>query len=162
MIEVRDALPADRESVLKFWPFPERLDRRFAAAAAGTESLLVATVGTGVRLVFGGAVSIRWSGGCEDPGRPMLYGLEVPPAQRGRGLGTALTRFAARRAAARGFTELCLEVEPVNSGAIRLYRRLGFQVAGPHRHVWRSGDASGAVDVLIMRARATDVAGSGP
>ncbi|MEU8661420.1 GNAT family N-acetyltransferase [Actinoplanes philippinensis] len=151
----RDAAIADRETVLEFWPHPERLDRRFAAAADGSETFVVA-VGSGEAGVVG-AASVRWGGGCDDTARPMLYGVEVRPDLRGRGVGSALIRHVAQLVADRGFAEVSLEVEVGNAGAIRLYHRLGFVTVGPHRHVWRSGSATGSTDVLIMHGRAATV-----
>jgi ribosomal protein S18 acetylase RimI-like enzyme len=52
--------------------------------------------------------------------------LFVEEAQRGRGLGHALLRESARRAAAKGARFLKLEVDRWNDGAARFYGRLGF------------------------------------
>ncbi|MEV1331020.1 GNAT family N-acetyltransferase [Micromonospora costi] len=54
-----------------------------------------------------------------------LAGLTVAPSQRGRGLGAALTAAMTRAMLAR-YDHAALGVYPVNVGAIRLYRRLGF------------------------------------
>ena len=54
-----------------------------------------------------------------------LAGLAVAPAERGRGLGAALTAGMARALSAR-HGHVALGVYPTNVGAIRLYRRLGF------------------------------------
>ncbi|TDC29138.1 GNAT family N-acetyltransferase [Micromonospora sp. 15K316] len=54
-----------------------------------------------------------------------LAGLTVAPQQRGRGLGAALTAAMTRAMLAR-YDHAALGVYPVNVGAIRLYRRLGF------------------------------------
>lgn len=148
----RDAVPADRDAIRSFWPHPDRLDRRLAAAADGSETFLVA-VGPSEGTVLGMA-SVRWGGGCDDATRPLLYGVAIRPELRGRGLGSTLIRHAAGLVADRGFAEISLEVEVGNEGAIRLYRRLGFVTAGPHLHVWRSASATGTVDVLIMHGRA--------
>ena len=119
--------------------------------------MLVAVEGGSVA----GIASVRWSGGCDDPGRPLLYAVEITPARRRLGIGTGLIRYAARLAADRGATEMCLEVETVNTDAIRLYQRIGFYVAGPHRHVWRDGATSGTADVLIMRGPVHAIAAPG-
>ncbi|WBB69701.1 GNAT family N-acetyltransferase [Micromonospora sp. WMMD812] len=54
-----------------------------------------------------------------------LAGLTVAPQERGRGLGAALTAAMTRAMLAR-HDHAALGVYPVNVGAIRLYRRLGF------------------------------------
>ncbi|GAA1591460.1 GNAT family N-acetyltransferase [Actinoplanes couchii] len=149
---IRDAVPDDRAAVLTFWPHPDRFDRRLILSRAGEEVLLVADLpdpGAGAA----GIVSIRWSGGCDDPVRPLLYALEVRPDRRGRGIGTGLIRHVASLVAARGRTEITLEVEVGNAGAIRLYHRLGFATIGPHQHVWHAGTISGTAETLIMHGR---------
>ncbi|SDT79765.1 GNAT family N-acetyltransferase [Actinoplanes derwentensis] len=151
---IRDAVPGDRDAVLSFWPHPDRFDRRLASSVSGEESLLVAVHGD----LTAGIVGIRWDGGCDDAARPLLYALEIRAEQRGRGGGTALIRHVAGLVADRGFAELTLEVEVANAGAIRLYHRLGFVTAGPHRHVWHSGKSCGIADVLIMHGGAGDLA----
>jgi ribosomal protein S18 acetylase RimI-like enzyme len=52
--------------------------------------------------------------------------LFVVEAHRGRGLGQALLRESARRAAAKGARFVKLEVDHTNDGASRFYERLGF------------------------------------
>ncbi|RIV37801.1 GNAT family N-acetyltransferase [Micromonospora radicis] len=59
-----------------------------------------------------------------------LAGLTVAPAHRGRGLGAALTAGMTRALATR-YDMVALGVYPVNVGAIRLYRRLGY--TGTHQ-----------------------------
>ena len=54
-----------------------------------------------------------------------LAGLTVAPEHRGRGLGAALTAGLTRALAAR-YDVVALGVYPANTGAIRLYRRLGY------------------------------------
>ncbi|MGC5032118.1 GNAT family N-acetyltransferase [Micromonospora sp. DT229] len=54
-----------------------------------------------------------------------LAGLTVAPAWRGRGLGAALTAGMSRALSAR-YDVLALGVFLANSGAMRLYRRLGY------------------------------------
>ncbi|HWS34365.1 MAG TPA: GNAT family N-acetyltransferase [Actinoplanes sp.] len=105
-----------------------------------------------------GIVSVRWGGGCSDASRPLLYALEVRPELRGRGVGTGLIRHVAGLVVGRGYAEITLEVEVDNAGAIRLYRRLGFTMTGPHQHFWYFGEVSGSVEVLIMHGRAGHLA----
>lgn len=64
--------------------------------------------------------------------------IGVDPAAGGRGLGTALLHAAARALAARGARHVALSVRASNQGALRLYRRLGFEGDwGVERHVKR-------------------------
>jgi ribosomal protein S18 acetylase RimI-like enzyme len=61
-------------------------------------------------------------------GAPGLYVVDlfVQPEARGRNVGQALLRCAARRFAKRGAQFIKLEVDETNSGAERFYARLGF------------------------------------
>jgi len=56
--------------------------------------------------------------------------LFVRADQRGRGIGLALMREAARIGRACGAAFMRLDVEPDNSHAIRFYRGLGFRTVG--------------------------------
>lgn len=58
--------------------------------------------------------------------RARLYSIVVDPACRGRGLGRALLEDALVQAARVGCGRLGLEVRADNSGALALYRGLGF------------------------------------
>jgi GNAT superfamily N-acetyltransferase len=55
----------------------------------------------------------------------------VRPDRRGRGIGAALFKAAEAEARSLGCASICLDVETENSGAIRLYERLGFSSQGP-------------------------------
>jgi ribosomal protein S18 acetylase RimI-like enzyme len=61
-------------------------------------------------------------------GAPGLYVVDlfVLPEARGRSVGEALLRAAARRFAKRGAEFIKLEVDETNTGAERFYARLGF------------------------------------
>ena len=65
------------------------------------------------------------------PGSLRLLALNVSPAFRGRGVGTALVRAVEEEEARRrGLAHVNLEVAVENAGAIRLYERLGYQRQG--------------------------------
>jgi ribosomal protein S18 acetylase RimI-like enzyme len=53
--------------------------------------------------------------------------LFVDPARRGGKIGERLLRESARRGAASGATFVKLEVDTLNGGAAKFYKRLGFQ-----------------------------------
>ncbi len=61
---------------------------------------------------------------------PELQDVAVLPAQRRRGVATALTRAAELEAAARGHAVLTLTVGIGNAAAQSLYRSLGYRDAG--------------------------------
>lgn len=56
--------------------------------------------------------------------------LWVAPAARGRGVGTALVDAVATAAVEHGCSRLALQVQERNTGARRLYERLGFTATG--------------------------------
>ena len=72
------------------------------------------------------AVADGWGG---------LTAIEVDPAWRRAGLGTAVTAGLAAQAAARGAERIFLQVEEDNTAARALYARCGF--AGRHRYHYR-------------------------
>jgi ribosomal protein S18 acetylase RimI-like enzyme len=51
----------------------------------------------------------------------------VGPAFQGLGVGTALMQAAFQDLAEEGFEQVTLTVTDANSGAVRLYQRLGFE-----------------------------------
>jgi ribosomal-protein-alanine N-acetyltransferase len=72
--------------------------------------------------------------------------VAVAPAARRKGLGRALVRSAAARAAAMGATSLFLEVGARNNAAQALYRGLGFVDVGRRKAYYGHEDA----DVLRL------------
>jgi GNAT superfamily N-acetyltransferase len=63
----------------------------------------------------------------ELPGVPLLNRLFVTAANRNAGIGTALVAHAEKRLFAIGHRRVALGVRLDNTGAIRLYRRLGYR-----------------------------------
>jgi ribosomal-protein-alanine N-acetyltransferase len=76
--------------------------------------------------------------------------LAVHPAQRRRGVGSALLRAAMERAAALGAISMFLEVAVTNSAARALYAPHGFVEAGLRRRYYSDG-----TDALILRSTLT-------
>ena len=60
----------------------------------------------------------------------LLTDLIVSEEHRGRGIGTLLVRDALRVTVAAGLVRLSLEVRRDNVPALRIYQRLGFEIAG--------------------------------
>jgi aminoglycoside 6'-N-acetyltransferase len=57
-------------------------------------------------------------------------GIAVDPGWRGRGVGTALLRAAEAWASERGATRMTLGLDAFNTGALRLYERMGYEAWG--------------------------------
>jgi ribosomal protein S18 acetylase RimI-like enzyme len=68
----------------------------------------------------------------------LLTDLIVVEEARGRGIGTRLVQDALEVARALGSTRLSLEVRRDNLPALRIYRRLGFELDGEGDIVWCS------------------------
>jgi ribosomal protein S18 acetylase RimI-like enzyme len=62
-----------------------------------------------------------------------ISSLSVIPAERGRGVGTALLEDAARKVRSSGGGTIALNVIAPNPAAVRLYERTGFHTASTHR-----------------------------
>jgi len=86
------------------------------ATAAGTTPIALGRLGIGH----------GWAG---------LGAVWTDPAYRGRGLAAHLTARLAAQARAEGVHLVHLQVEHDNDGAIRLYRRLGFQVHSSYAYL---------------------------
>lgn len=82
-----------------------------------------------------------------DPGgrRPTgyLYALRVRPPFRNQGIGTALVTYAEDNLRERRFVRAAIAVAKDNAGALRLYRRLGYEVFGEDPGNWSYVDDEG-------------------
>ena len=77
-------------------------------------------------------------------------GYIVAPAARGRGIARALCEHSLEAARAAGFTAMQFNfVVSTNEGAVRVWRRCGFEVVGRVPRAFRHRDL-GPVDVLVM------------
>lgn len=56
-----------------------------------------------------------------------VHDVAVVPSHRGRGVGEKMLQLVAQIARERGACKLTLEVLPGNTGAARLYQRIGFE-----------------------------------
>jgi ribosomal protein S18 acetylase RimI-like enzyme len=65
-----------------------------------------------------------------EPDKPMLIGLWVSPAQRGRGAGDALVTEVLRWAAENNWSHVVLRVADGNDAARKLFSRHGFTPTG--------------------------------
>jgi GNAT superfamily N-acetyltransferase len=63
----------------------------------------------------------------DDSGHGGIQNIGITPEHRGKGIGTALIRQTLLGFQAAGLSRAYLEVTVRNSGALRLYRRLGFR-----------------------------------
>ena len=65
-----------------------------------------------------------------------INNLALRPQYRGQGYGTALIHHVLAEARRLGARRATLEVRTSNAGALRLYERLGFYVAGTRKHYY--------------------------
>ena len=82
----------------------------------------------------------------EAPGTWYICGVAVLPEYRGRKIGTGLMQIARDQAKAHGYDRLSLVVFEENDAAVRLYRRLGYEVIDqapvvPHPLIRYAGNA---------------------
>jgi ribosomal-protein-alanine N-acetyltransferase len=75
-----------------------------------------------------------------------INNVAVLPEYRGRGMGSAVLRHVLQEAQRLGATRATLEVRASNTGAGRLYERLGFHVAGIRPNYY----SSPVEDALIL------------
>ena len=102
------ALDAEQIHAIGAWPGNRLLVARVDGAIAGTLTLVVFPIPTGLR---------AW-----------IEDVVVDESARGHGVGAALTQEAVRLARAEGAKTVDLTSRPSRAAANRLYERLGFQV----------------------------------
>lgn len=83
-------------------------------------------------------------------GEAEILTVGVAPWARRRGIGKALMIAAIGVARGAGATEMFLEVDVDNAGAVSLYERLGFERAGLRKAYYDRG-SNGRADALVMR-----------
>lgn len=160
-LEIRVATIHDLESLADALG-PEagaaQLSTRFEENRTGIRTMLVAVQdGRAV-----GTISIG-GGRFQREGSLRLFALNVGPAFRRRGVGTALVKAVEAIAAERGLAEVNLEVTIDNEDSIRLYRNLGYRIcADAVMGHWRNMRDDGTsetieVPVFVMVKRLGDV-----
>ena len=77
-----------------------------------------------------------------------LFNICVAPTQQGKGYGRILMQHFLQEGAARGATEVFLEVRSSNLAAIALYQRHGFTQTGLRKGYYVS--SAGKEDALLM------------
>jgi len=132
MLSHRRALVAEDGAVVGMvvrFPGPQwaALRRRTAATM-----LRAAGVRHGPVLVWRGSILDRLIPAMPQ-GAMYVPALSVGPDHRGRGAGSALLGRVIEEAAGLGLRVVALDVGARNAGAIRLYSRMGFDVASEHR-----------------------------
>jgi ribosomal protein S18 acetylase RimI-like enzyme len=98
----------------------------------------------------------------EAPDTWYICGVAVLPRYRGHGIGTGLMQLARDQADAQGYDRLSLVVFEDNDAAVRLYRRLGYEVIDqapvvPHPLIRYGGNAL----LMVVSVRGSTVAGAG-
>jgi ribosomal-protein-alanine N-acetyltransferase len=110
-----------------------------AAHPGGTRHYTVAAAPDGTVVGYAGLMTIGAEGDVQT--------IAVDDRIQGRGLGAALLADLVEESAARGCTELLLEVRVDNLRAQRLYERFGFHPVGVRRGYYQPAN----VDALVMR-----------
>ena len=75
--------------------------------------------------------------------RAYLYSFRIKPMYRNQGLGTNMVRVVEEYLCKRQFSRLTLNVARDNSAALRLYKRLGFQIVAEEPGNWAYPDEKG-------------------
>lgn len=97
-----------------------------------------------------GYISLVFGKGSKFKGNCHLVSTAVSPEMRGQGIGTKLFQHAETHSKSRGARRVELEVFASNTGAIRLYERLGYEVEGRKRKAVENHKGS---DDLILMAK---------
>jgi aminoglycoside 6'-N-acetyltransferase len=114
----RAPTPEDSAASRRYWHTRQPRDQGLVAEADGT---LVGMIELWLRR----PADIR---GARIPKLDADLGIVVAPDWRGRGIGTALLRSAEDWARSQGAERMILDLSSANTGALRLYERLGYEV----------------------------------
>ncbi len=112
-------------------------------AERGRRIMLVAVAGSGMV----GQVFVQLSSTdtqfADGATRGYLYALRVRPAWRGQGVGTRLIAAAEAALRARGFSTAVIAATKDNTGAVRLYQRMGYWILMEDPGEWSFVDTDG-------------------
>jgi len=97
-----------------------------------------------------GYVSAAFGKHAKFRGNVYIVSAAVSSVERGKGIGTQLFNEVERYASSRGTRRIELEVFAQNTGALNLYKRLGYEIEGMKRRAVESG---GKYDDLIFMAK---------
>ncbi len=81
-----------------------------------------------------------------------INNIAVHPDFRGKGIGEALMRYAIAKVKERGATFVTLEVRVSNGSAVRLYKKLGFEVLGVRKNYYTNPDEDAYLMGLVLDA----------
>jgi ribosomal-protein-alanine N-acetyltransferase len=79
-----------------------------------------------------------------------INNIAFHPDYRGRGLGEALTRHIIEKVRKAGATFVTLEVRPSNTPAVRLYKKLGFEILGTRKNYYTNPDEDAYMMGLVL------------
>jgi hypothetical protein len=88
-----------------------------------------------------GPIAVGTIQGLSSDGWGAIQNLGIDPAHRGKGLGSLLLSKAAQGFRGAGLERMHLEVTTENTGAVRLYERLGFKRSSV---VYKAAEVAGA------------------
>ena len=132
-MQVRECSPDDLRQLRELWASPDDVaGAHYAEQLSGAATFLVGWRG---REPHGWALLQR--GGCVGanararfPDCVEVNHLQVRRQFQGRGTGTAILQAAEQLVRARGGSSIAVSVDPSNTDAARLYRRLGYLPTG--------------------------------
>lgn len=130
----------------EFWKFREMFANLYRSCLAGRALMWVVVAPEGE--LIGQAFVMLKSGerdAADGKSRAYVFSFRVKPAWQNRGIGTFLMRFVEDDLQQRGFKFVTLNVAKENLPALRLYKRLGYQVTGSRPGIWSFRDPDGVV-----------------
>jgi len=128
-MEVRPCSEQDLERVRRYWPTVDDVaGSHYAEQRDGAATFLLCWKGSELL----GWALVQWRGCVGENARAAFPScvevnhLQVRPEFRGRGAGTAILAAAEQRVRERGGGQIAVSVAVGNTGAARLYQRLGY------------------------------------
>ena len=130
----------------EYWMFRNMFADLYRSTLSGrTLMWVVACQGKGGELVGQAFVMLKSSelDAANGKTRAYVFSFRVKDEWRNQGIGSYLMRFVEDDLRERGFQFVTLNVAKENQAALRLYRRLGYQVVGSRPGVWSFRDPDG-------------------